>query len=179
MSDGQSAYRNGFKRRKVSTGEGAVELFVPQTRDGPEPFQTVVLGTFQRRSETLEALIPQLYVKGIGQDTDLLAQTLEQYRRQREESIKDLEAEKLALERELQRLDGELRKLAAKVGQDRLATDRMADSQDRIRVVEQRATEVRDQIMGLDGLEARPTVMKQFLKVTFWILRGNQAARPG
>jgi transposase-like protein len=64
--DGQSAYRNGFKRRKVTTGEGPLELFVPQTRDGPEPFQTAVLGAFQRRSETLEALIPQLYVKGLS-----------------------------------------------------------------------------------------------------------------
>jgi len=64
--EAQSAYRNGFKRRKVSTGEGAVALFVPQTRNGPEPFQTAVLGAFQRRSETLEALIPRLYVKGLS-----------------------------------------------------------------------------------------------------------------
>ena len=65
-SDGQGLYRNGFKRRQVTTGEGAIELLVPQTRDGPEPFQTAILGAFQRRSETLEALIPQLYVKGLS-----------------------------------------------------------------------------------------------------------------
>lgn len=65
-SEEQSAYRNGFKRRKVSTGEGGVELFVPQTRNGSEPFQTAILGAFQRRSETLEALIPRLYVKGLS-----------------------------------------------------------------------------------------------------------------
>jgi len=64
--EGQSAYRNGFKRRHVTTGEGAIELHVPQTRNGPEPFQTAILGAFQRRSETLEALIPQLYVKGLS-----------------------------------------------------------------------------------------------------------------
>jgi len=62
----QAGYRNGFKRRKVSTGEGPVELFVPQSRNGSEPFQTAVLGAFQRRSEMLEALIPQLYVKGLS-----------------------------------------------------------------------------------------------------------------
>lgn len=62
----ESAYRNGFKRRRVSTGEGAVELLVPQTRNGSEPFQTAILGAFQRRSETLEALIPQLYIKGLS-----------------------------------------------------------------------------------------------------------------
>ena len=56
----QATYRNGYKRRKVTTGEGAVELFVPQTREGTEPFQTAVLGAYQRRSEVLEALIPQL-----------------------------------------------------------------------------------------------------------------------
>ncbi len=62
----QSTYRNGFKRRRVTTGEGAIELQVPQTRNGPEPFQTAVLGAFQRRSEVLEAMIPQLYVKGLS-----------------------------------------------------------------------------------------------------------------
>ena len=36
----------------------------------PEPFQTAILGAFQRRSETLEALIPQLYVKGLS-DRDI------------------------------------------------------------------------------------------------------------
>jgi len=64
--DPQGTYRNGFKRRKVATGEGAIELFVPQTRDGLEPFQTAILGAFQRRSQTLEALIPLLYVKGLS-----------------------------------------------------------------------------------------------------------------
>jgi transposase-like protein len=64
--EGQAAYRNGFKRRQVTTGEGAIELQVPQTRNGPEPFQTAVLGAYQRRSEVLEALIPQLYVKGLS-----------------------------------------------------------------------------------------------------------------
>lgn len=63
---GQSIYRNGFKRRHVTTGEGAIDLQVPQTRNGPEPFQTAVLGAFQRRSEVLEAMIPQLYVKGLS-----------------------------------------------------------------------------------------------------------------
>jgi transposase-like protein len=62
----QAAYRSGYKRRTVATGEGAVELCVPQTRDGAEPFQTRILDAYRRRSETLEALIPQLYVKGLS-----------------------------------------------------------------------------------------------------------------
>jgi transposase-like protein len=43
-----------------------MRLFVPQTRNGGEPFQTVILGAFQRRSEVLNAMIPQLFVKGLS-----------------------------------------------------------------------------------------------------------------
>jgi transposase-like protein len=50
----------------VATGEGSIALHVPQTRDGLEPFQTRILEAYRRRSETLEALIPQLYVKGLS-----------------------------------------------------------------------------------------------------------------
>jgi len=62
----QSVYRNGYKTRKVATGEGPVELHVPQTRNGIEPFNTRILDAYRRRSETLEALIPCLYVKGLS-----------------------------------------------------------------------------------------------------------------
>ena len=62
----QSVYRNGYKRRRVATGEGPIELHVPQTRDGVEPFATKIIEAYRRRSETLEALIPQLYVKGLS-----------------------------------------------------------------------------------------------------------------
>lgn len=62
----QAAYRNGYKKRQVATGEGAIELHVPQTRAGAEPFQTRIIDAFRRRSETLEALVPQLYVKGLS-----------------------------------------------------------------------------------------------------------------
>ena len=64
--DDEAVYRNGYKRRSVATGEGAIELQVPQTRDGVEPFQTRIIEAYRRRSETLEALIPQLYVKGLS-----------------------------------------------------------------------------------------------------------------
>lgn len=65
-SDDQAGYRNGYKKRSVATGEGALELHLPQTRDGAEPFQTCILEAYRRRSETLEALIPQLYIKGLS-----------------------------------------------------------------------------------------------------------------
>ena len=85
-------------------------------------------------------------IKVIGKDTDLLAETLAASRRQSEEAIGRLEVEKRVLERELLRYGNDLRKLA---GQDGLATDRMADIQDRVRTTEQRATEVREQILAL------------------------------
>ena len=88
-------------------------------------------------------------VKSIGRDTDLLAETLEQSRHQREESIKELEAEKRSLERQLNRYSTELRELAGRLATNGTATDRMADLQDGIRTAEQRATEVREQIIVL------------------------------
>jgi putative transposase len=75
----QATYRNGYKRRRVATGEGPVELHLPQTRNGAEPFQTAILGAFQRRSEMLEALVPALYVKGLSvrDVSDTFAQVFE------------------------------------------------------------------------------------------------------
>jgi len=88
-------------------------------------------------------------VKAIGKDTDLLAETLEESRHQREEAIGKLEVEKRTLERELHRHNAELRDLAAKGRSNGVTTDRMADVQDRIKFTEQRATEVREQIVAL------------------------------
>ncbi len=62
----RTTYRNGYKRRKVLTGEGAIQLAIPQTRNGRKRFQTAILRPFQRRSEMLDALIPQLFVKGLS-----------------------------------------------------------------------------------------------------------------
>ncbi len=88
-------------------------------------------------------------VKAIGKDTALLAETLGESRRQREEAIGKLEDEKRTLERELHRHNAELRDLAAKGRTNGVTTDRMADVQDRIKIVEERTTEVREQIVAL------------------------------
>ncbi len=48
-SEDQSVYRNGYKAHKVATGEGPVELHVPQTRNGAEPFNTRILDAYRRR----------------------------------------------------------------------------------------------------------------------------------
>src|SRR3990172_1323389 len=51
-----ATYRNGYKRRKVLTGEGAIPLAIPQTRNGRKRFQTAILKPFQRRSEMLDEI---------------------------------------------------------------------------------------------------------------------------
>lgn len=78
-SEDQSVYRNGYKARRVATGEGPIELQVPQTRNGAEPFSTRILDAYRRRSEMLEALIPALYVKGLSvrDVSDTFAQVFE------------------------------------------------------------------------------------------------------
>jgi len=85
-------------------------------------------------------------IKAIGKDETLLADTLTECRRQREEAIASLESEKRSLERELHQCNSDLMELAKHEGQ---STDRMADLQDRIRTAEQRATEVREHIVAL------------------------------
>lgn len=62
----RTTYRNGYKRRKLMTGEGAIELAIPQTRNGSKRFRTALFKPFQRRSEMINALIPQLFVKGLS-----------------------------------------------------------------------------------------------------------------
>jgi len=88
-------------------------------------------------------------IKSIGRDTDLLAETLEESRRQQEESIVKLKTERRTLERELHRHNAELRELATQGRSYGVTTDRMADIQDRVRTAERRATGVREQIVAL------------------------------
>jgi len=88
-------------------------------------------------------------IKSIGRDTNLLVETLKESRSQREKAIKELEAEKRSLERQLKRFNGDLRELAAKAAGDGITIDRLADLQDRIRTAERRATQVRQKIITL------------------------------
>ena len=62
----RTTYRNGYKGRKVLTAEGAIRLAIPQTRNGTKRFKTCILKPFQRRREMLDALLPQLFVKGLS-----------------------------------------------------------------------------------------------------------------
>ena len=86
-------------------------------------------------------------VRSIGKDPALLSETLEETRIQAKARIKDLETEKRALKRELGRHNAELRKLASSLGTNGGSTDRLADLQDRIRVAEQRGTQIREELI--------------------------------
>ena len=80
------------------------------------------------------AVLLVLVVIGIG-----VSSTVGWFRRG--EAIDKLQVEKRTLERELHRHNTEIRELATHCGTDSVATDLMADIQDRIRIAEQRATE--------------------------------------
>jgi len=59
--------RNGYEPKKVHTGEGTIELQVPQVRSALEPFESLWLRAIGRRSQRLLELVPMLYVKGMSQ----------------------------------------------------------------------------------------------------------------
>ena len=63
----QGGYRNGYEPAAISSGEGKIQVELPQTRETEFSFRSVILELWQRRSENLEKLIPSLYVKGLSQ----------------------------------------------------------------------------------------------------------------
>ena len=46
-----SGYRNGYRRGKLKTAEGAIEYGVPQVSDRAEPFRSMILGHLKDRTE--------------------------------------------------------------------------------------------------------------------------------
>jgi len=88
-------------------------------------------------------------IKGIGKDPAVLKETLRQARGQSQRSLAGLQTEERRLERELARHNADVRKLAGHV-RDTTTVDEIAELQERIRVAEQRATEVREQTVALN-----------------------------
>jgi site-specific DNA recombinase len=91
-------------------------------------------------------------IKCIGRDPTLLHETIAQARSQGQSQVAALEVERRGLERELARWNGEIRTLLQQIvpGEGNTpSTARLADLQERIRGAEQRATEVREQVIGL------------------------------
>jgi site-specific DNA recombinase len=88
-------------------------------------------------------------IRAIGKDSKLVAETIRQTRAQADKHITELETERAALEKDLARHNSDLHKLVGHVSRDGTAADRMADVQERIRIAERRATEVREELIAL------------------------------
>ena len=87
-------------------------------------------------------------VRAIGKDDAMISATIERVRRQSQVSIEALENERHQLQQELERMDAEIRKLAV-MPQDEVTTGMLASLHERTRLSEQRATQVREQIVNI------------------------------
>jgi len=62
--DQQKRYRNGYGRqRNIVVGSGSVPLRVPRLR---EPYESHIVRRYQRMSEQMQQLMPQLYLHGLA-----------------------------------------------------------------------------------------------------------------
>ncbi len=64
--DGPQGYRNGYKKRKLRTAEGVIEVKVPQVRDTEELFQMAIWEALRRRTEVLDQLVLEMYTRGLS-----------------------------------------------------------------------------------------------------------------
>lgn len=65
----QRGRRNGYEKHTVLTGEGPIEVAVPQVRDLPEDagrFRSQILEAYVTRTETLDELVTRMYVTGMS-----------------------------------------------------------------------------------------------------------------
>ncbi len=88
-------------------------------------------------------------IRCVGADAGLVAESLQHARQQSTESIRKLQEERQSLHRELKRHNAEVRRLIAGTGSE-MTTARLADLQERIRLAERRATQVREEIIALE-----------------------------
>ena len=60
-------YRNGYgKQRRVAIGSGTLQIRAPRVRESREVFKSRVLRSYQRQSEKVKAMIPELYLHGLA-----------------------------------------------------------------------------------------------------------------
>jgi len=65
-AEGQAGYRNGYKARTLRTGEGRIEVDVPQVRGLEEPYRSPIWQGLGRRSVSLEKLAKEMYARGLS-----------------------------------------------------------------------------------------------------------------
>ena len=60
-------YRNGYgKERKVALGSGPLNIRAPRVRESRQPFKSEILKSYQRQSDNLKVMTPQLYLHGLA-----------------------------------------------------------------------------------------------------------------
>ena len=62
----QRGYRNGHRRRQMTSGAGEIEVDMPRVSDTQETFRSRLLEAWRRRSQLVEEVIPVLYVEGLS-----------------------------------------------------------------------------------------------------------------
>jgi len=69
--------RSGYENRRVLTAEGAVEVKLPQVRDGKKPFHSKIVEAYVARTASLEDLVNRMYVHGLStRDVETVLQEL-------------------------------------------------------------------------------------------------------
>src|SRR5690606_26391616 len=63
---GQQGSRNGYKTRRLDCAEGRLQVDVPQVRGLEGVCQPSLWGALQRRTEVLERLVVEMYVRGLS-----------------------------------------------------------------------------------------------------------------
>ncbi len=109
-----------------------------------------------------QAVVDQ--IRGIAGNPEVVGEVVRQLDEQRFASREGLEREKRVIEKDLQRLSEEMSSLVRMTG--KLATDRLADLQDRVGVLERQLRDVRDQLaeavsQTVDAASVRKT-LKEF-----------------
>jgi transposase-like protein len=61
-----AGYRNGYRRGRVKSAEGAIEYSAPQIADRAEPFRSRIRELVGGRTEALEALAVEMYARGLS-----------------------------------------------------------------------------------------------------------------
>ncbi len=100
-------------------------------------------------SEIEKAVVDQIRI--IGEDPDLLAETLHEARAQTEAAIELLTTERRAVERSLARCHADIRQIATSEPATSATSGRIADLHDKIGQFEQRLTEIENQIAVHQG----------------------------
>jgi len=62
-------YRNGYRRGRLRTAEGAIEYSVPQVADRAEPFVSRVRAGLAGRTAELERLAVEMFARGLSAGT--------------------------------------------------------------------------------------------------------------